>query len=479
MGRGLGLRAKLLLTFLVPTCVVLAGGGLGLYRTSRGVLERQLGEALAGTAASIASQLKAERVLSLTPEDAEGEGSRTYRSLKAQLAEVKAAAELKRILVFDMAHRARVDVGGTLLPGAEVFELSRDERELKAVQAGERRASQVLFKGTDGQYYLTGYAPVRADGRVVAVVAVEGTAEFFGPLTSLRWGFFALTVVALLALALAAAWVSRTLSVPLERLVASALRIGSGDLKTHVPPEPTVEIGLLARELEAMRQNLESRDRQLKLMLDGVAHEVKNPLGGIELFTGLLAEELAGPQPNLSDAQGHLTHVRKELDYLKRIVDDFLAYARERPVASTPFDAGAWLHSAAGHLEGEARAKGVFLVVNAEAATLRGDESLLTGAVVNLLKNAVQASKQGQTVRLAGASAEGRYRLSVADEGHGIPGDALPHIFEPFFTTREKGTGLGLPLAKKLFEAHGGTLAVTSQPGATRFEATLPLGSTG
>lgn len=476
MGQGVGLRAKLLLTFLLPTCLVLAVGGVGLYRTSRGVLERQLGEALAGTAAAIAAHVKAERVLSLTPEDAEGEGSRTYRSLKTQLSDAKAAAGLKRVLVFDMAHRARVDVGGPLLPGAEVFELSRDEHELKAVQAGERRASQVLFRGTDGQYYLTGYAPIRADGHVVAVVAVEGTAEFFVPLASLRWGFFALTLAALLALALAAAWVSRTLSQPLERLVASALRIGAGDLKTQVPPEPTREIGVLARELEAMRQNLESRDRQLKLMLGGVAHEVKNPLGGIELFSGLLAEELAGAAPNLEDAKGHLGHVRKELDYLKRIVDDFLAYARERPLAAVPFDANAWLHAAAGHLEGEARAKGVLLVVNAEAATLRGDESLLTGAVVNLLKNAVQASKAGQTVRLAGAIADGRYQLSVADEGHGIPADALPHIFEPFFTTREKGTGLGLPLAKKLFEAHGGTLAVTSQPGATRFSAVLPLG---
>lgn len=476
MARGPGLRAKLLAAFLLPTCVVLAVGGVALYRTSRGVLERQLGEALAGTAAALASQLKAERVLSLTAEDAAGEGSRTYRALKAQLTDARAAAGLGRVLVFDMEHKARLDVGGPLLPGAEVYEVLRDERELKAVQAGERLASQVLFKGTDGQYYLTGYAPIRADGHVVAVVAVEGSAEFFGPLASLRWGFFALTLAALLALALAAAWVSRTLSVPLERLVASALRIGAGDLKTPVPPEPTREIGVLSRELEAMRQSLESRDRQLKLMLGGVAHEVKNPLGGIELFTGLLAEELDGGAPNLADAKAHLGHVRKELDYLKRIVEDFLAYARERPLNLDALDASGLLHAAAGHLEGEARAKGVLLVVNAEPATVRGDESLLTGALVNLVKNAVQASAQGQTVRVVGAKAGAAYQLAVHDEGHGVPADALPHIFEPFFTTREKGTGLGLPLAKKLFEAHGGTLAVTSAPGATRFTATLPLG---
>jgi signal transduction histidine kinase len=70
-----------------------------------------------------------------------------------------------------------------------------------------------------------------------------------------------------------------------------------------------------------------------------------------------------------------------------------------------------------------------------------------------------------------------RYVVEVLDEGPGIPADALPHIFEPFFTTREKGTGLGLPLARKLLEAHRGTLSVESKPGRTVFRAELPLAS--
>jgi two-component system, OmpR family, sensor kinase len=100
-----------------------------------------------------------------------------------------------------------------------------------------------------------------------------------------------------------------------------------------------------------MRTSLESRDRQLKLMLGGVAHEVKNPLGGIELFTGLLAEELAGGAPNLVDAQEHVATIRRELDYLTRIVDDFLAFAREQKLQLSRVPVAQVLSAAVEHLE--------------------------------------------------------------------------------------------------------------------------------
>jgi signal transduction histidine kinase len=382
---------------------------------------------------------------------------------------------VRRILVVDADRRARLDVGGQLPPLAEATELLRDSLELSRVFEGQRAASQVLFEGTDGRLYKTGYAPLLLDGKVVGAVAVEGSAAFFGPLTGLRNAFVGLLVVTLLMLAVAAVLVAQGLTRPIDRLVSSALRIGSGDLSTPVAGERTREIGILARELETMRQALESRDRQLKLMLGGVAHEVKNPLGGIELFGGLLDEELKAATPDLEEARNHLRRIRRELDYLKRIVEDFLVFAREQKLQPAPLDAKALLDTAAAHLAGEAESRRVTLSVDAAAATLTGDESLLTSALVNLVKNAVQASKEGQLVTLTGRADGARYVVEVKDEGPGIPPDVLPRIFEPFFTTREKGTGLGLPLARKLVEAHRGTLEAASQPGRTVFTVTLPL----
>lgn len=472
--RPVGLRTRLLLAFLVPALSTLALGGFMLYRASRNALEDELGQSLSAVAATVAARLKADRVFALTPGDALGDGSRTFNTLKGQLLDVQKATGVRRIVVVDLQRRARLDLGGDLPAMTEVPELLRDARELQRVFAGERSASQVLFEGTDGQLYKTGYAPLLQEGQVVGAVAVEGSTAFFKPLARLFNAFAALALVTLLALALTAVLSARTLSGPLERLVESALRIGRGDLSTPVPGEPTLEIGILARELESMRTALESRDRQLKLMLGGVAHEVRNPLGGIELFTGLLDEELRGPAPDLVEAQGHLGRIRRELEYLGRIVEDFLAFAREQQLNRAPFDARKFVESACAHLAGEAASRQVTLEVSAADGSLAGDESLLTSALVNLVKNAVQASQAGAAVRVLGRPEEGRYCIEVADSGPGIPPELQGRIFEPFFTTREKGTGLGLPLARKLVEAHGGTLTLASAPGATTFRIALP-----
>ncbi|HYO69281.1 MAG TPA: HAMP domain-containing sensor histidine kinase, partial [Archangium sp.] len=333
--------------------------------------------------------------------------------------------------------------------------------------------SQVLFRGSDGRFYKTGYAPVRREGQVVGAVAVEGSAAFFGPLARLSRSFAAASGVALGVLGLVAILTARGLARPLRRLMASALRIGRGDLTTPVPPEPTREIGVLARELEVMRGALESRDRQLKLMLAGVAHEVRNPLGGISLFSGLLAEDLkAGAH---AEASGHVARIQHEVEYLQRIVEDFLAFAREQPLSRSPVAAPDLLTEASVLLAADAAAREVTVEVVAEPAVLEADGSLLTAALVNMVKNAVQASPPGGKVRVTGRG-EGRgYTIRVEDSGPGVPETERERIFEPFFTTREKGTGLGLPLSRKIARAHGGDLRLVALPGTTTFELTLPL----
>jgi signal transduction histidine kinase len=112
--------------------------------------------------------------------------------------------------------------------------------------------------------------------------------------------------------------------------------------------------------------------------------------------------------------------------------------------------------------------------VEAEPAQLQLDSSLVVAALVNLLKNAVQASPAAQRIEVRGANRERAYAIEVQDAGPGIPPESQERVFEPFFTTREKGTGLGLPLARKIARAHGGDLALESTPGRTLFRLTLP-----
>lgn len=465
------LSARLLVAFLLPTLLVLALTGTAVYALARAALEEELGQSLSALAAATASQVSAERMLLIEPGD-DVQATRTWRNLVRLLEEVQRASGLRRVYVVDRQGRVRADVGGGLPVGAEVPELARDRLELARVFAGERAASQVLFQGSNGLLYKTGYAPIRLGEEVVGAVAVEGSATFFAPLARLSRSFTAASLVALALLAAVALLTARGLARPLRRLMDSALRIARGDLTTPVRPEPTLEIGVLARELEAMRGALESRDRQLKLMLAGVAHEVRNPLGGIALFTGLLAEDLSAGAH--ADAASHVARIRQEVDYLQRIVEDFLAFAREQPLAHAPLEAPALLAQAAELLSAEAQARGVRLELQAEPTLLEGDGSLLASALVNLVKNAVQASPQGGRVRLTGRSEGPRYTVRVEDEGPGVPAAERERIFEPFFTTREKGTGLGLPLARKIARAHGGELRLESSLAGAAFTLELP-----
>jgi signal transduction histidine kinase len=468
------LWARLLLAFLLPTLALFAlTGGVG-HALARSILEEELGRSLSAVAAATASQVSGERMLTIEPGD-DVQGTRTWRNLTRLLGEVQQASGVRRVYVVDVQGRVRADVGGGLPVGAEVPELARDRLELTRVFAGERAASQVLFAGSDGRLYKTGYAPVRQGDTVVGAVGVEGSAAFFGPLAQLSRAFAVASAVALAVLAVVAVLTARGLARPLRRLMDSALRIGRGDLTTPVPPEPTREIGVLARELELMRQALESRDRQLKLMLAGVAHEVRNPLGGIELFSGLLAEDLRAG--SAAEAAEHVARIQREVVYLQRIVEDFLAFAREQPLARAPVEASTLLAGACELLAAEAEAKGVGVEVDAAPARLEADGNLLTAALVNLVKNAVQASPPGARVRVTGRAEAGRYAIQVRDSGPGIPPAERERIFEPFFTTREKGTGLGLPLARKIARAHGGELELTATPGDTTFTLMLPLES--
>jgi signal transduction histidine kinase len=487
--RPLRLRTGLLLALLLPALLLTVVGGLGAYREAREVLVEELRRSLAAQAAVAASLLNGERLLQVLPGDDATEGRRVWRNLLSDLEAVRAASGARRVVTVDTLGVVRADTGrrgrggeregGEPLPvGAEMPELLQDTTELAEVWAGRASASQVLFEGLDGQLYLRGYAPVRSgrSGEVVGALVLEGSAAFFGPLGQLALRAAWVWAAALAVLAAGALAAAAALARPLRRLMEGALRIGGGDLATPVPATggALLEVAVLARELEAMRQALEGRDRQLKMMIAGVAHEVRNPLGGIELFGGLLAEELGGGTP---EARSHLARIQAEVAYLKRIVEEFLVYARERRLHLAPLAAEAWVSEAAVHLEGEARARGVPLQVEAEPAPLAADAPMLTAALVNLVKNALQASPPGAPVRVRGRRSGAAYAVEVEDAGPGIPAEAQARIWEPFFTTREKGTGLGLPLARKLVEAHGGTLSLASAPGRTLFRIELPVAS--
>ena len=457
-----------MLASALPALVSLAVMALVADRLTRRALEDELSARLITAAQAAADALPSDRLVRLAPGD---ESSRTYAHVRSRLLPV-ADATSTRLIVVKPDRTALADSEGRLRIGELVPTFERDRMEIGLAAGGNATASTVMFEGSDGHLYKTGYAPVVSeDGHIVAVVGADGTSASFAALRRLRRLLGAVAIAGAVLGGLAAAGAALSVTRPLTRLTEAARRIGRGDLSTPLWSRRTRdEIGTLRDTLEEMRRALHARDEERETLLAGIAHEVRNPLGALDLFAGLLAEEVQG-RPEAS----HVARIRAELAALSKVVEEFLDYARTRPPVREEVELAALLQEVAEVVAPLADERGVTISV-AGAGAAQADREQLRRAIVNLVRNAVEASPAGGTVELAAASSGGAERsVEVRDRGPGLPAGARETVFRPFYTTKERGTGLGLALAKKVADAHAGTLALEDREGGgTVARFTLP-----
>ena len=200
----------------------------------------------------------------------------------------------------------------------------------------------------------------------------------------------------------------------------------------------------------------------------GIAHEVRNPLNALQINLGILEQELSEIVP---DRGSHVFEVigkiAGELRSLDNFVTEFLRFARPPRPALEPVGVRPLLADLVTFIGPECFRKGVSLSLTTESGpeTLRADPFQLKHAVLNLVLNALQATPIGGTIAIETGGDAHVLEIRVRDTGEGMTGEVLPRVFEAFFTTREGGTGLGLPIARRIAESHGGTLLLRSREG--------------
>ncbi|MFT3913209.1 MAG: HAMP domain-containing sensor histidine kinase [Anaeromyxobacteraceae bacterium] len=461
------MRLRFMLASALPALVSLAVMALVADRLTRRALEDELSARLITAAQAAADALPSDRLVRLTPGD---ETSRTYAHVRSRLIPV-ADATSTRLIVVKPDRTALADSEGRLRIGELVPAFERDRMEIGLAAGGTPTASTLMFEGSDGHLYKTGYAPVvTEDGHIVAVVGADGTSASFAALRRLRRLLGAVAIAGAVLGGLAAAGAALSVTRPLTRITEAARRIGRGDLSTPLWSRRTRdEIGTLRDTLEEMRGALHARDEERETLLAGIAHEVRNPLGALDLFAGLLAEEVHG-RPEAS----HVARIRSELAALSKVVEEFLDYARTRPPVREQVELAALLQEVTEVVAPLADVRGVNVAVSGGGA-VQADREQLRRAIVNLVRNAVEASPATATVELAVARSDAEVTVEVRDRGPGLPAGARESVFRPFFTTKERGTGLGLALAKKVADAHAGTLALVDRDGGgTVARLTLP-----
>ena len=236
-------------------------------------------------------------------------------------------------------------------------------------------------------------------------------------------------------------------------------------------------------EIEAQRNQ---RLRAMGEMAAGIAHEIRNPLGSIELFASLLKKDVEADEEKFKLVE----HIRSGVKNMDRIISTLLLYAKSPRPSQQKCDIHQLLNTLLTGTSDIVIPGNIKILKNFadNNARVNGDQELLKQVFSNLIRNAVQAMPQGgeldlTTKKVSAPSNLQEFRndhrqfitITVSDTGHGIPPDHLVKIFNPFFSTKDKGTGLGLSISHNIIKAHQGTIDAESEKGRpTTFIVKLP-----
>ena len=280
--------------------------------------------------------------------------------------------------------------------------------------------------------------------------------------------------------------VFRGVATPLADVMAAADAVAEGDLSARVPvPEQGPDaFSNLAESFNRMAQELERADQQRRNLTADVAHELRNPLHIIQGNLEGILDDVYKPDDQ------HINVTLEETRLLARLVEDLrilsLAEAGQLPLRSDVVDVAELLADVWTSFSGQAEAVGLDLqvAVEGDALSIIGDAGRLEQVLTNLVANAVRHTAAGGSIALHAQGTARGVRIVVQDTGEGIATEDLPFIFDRFWRgdksrshSRGAGSGVGLAIARRLVEAHGGRIDVESKLGeGTTFVIELPRG---
>jgi nitrogen fixation/metabolism regulation signal transduction histidine kinase len=301
----------------------------------------------------------------------------------------------------------------------------------------------------------------------------------------------ALVLVAVSALAVfAARALARHVARPIASLADTFARVGAGT-RVHVEPEGAPEVQRLGEAFNAMTERLDEarielaraeRSAAWQDVARQVAHEIKNPLTTIGLALEVMSREFDKlPEESRARVQRGVLALRRDVDSLADLAESFHTLGRMPEVRPGAVDLNALVESVIAASPWQHVT--ITAEVDPERPVARGDERQLRRVLRNLVKNACEAQPGGGAVTVSTRAANdgaGAVSFTVKDEGPGMPEDVRARMFEPGYSTKQRGSGVGLAVTRRIVEQHGGAIDVDSAPGAgTRITIRLPAyGST-
>lgn len=303
--------------------------------------------------------------------------------------------------------------------------------------------------------------------------------RLIGPISAfLLWGVLIAVAIGLIM----TFFLSRRILAPVRVLSSAAHRLGQGDFSQRVEVADKGELGELARTFNSMASDLERAEQLRRNMVADVAHELRTPLSNLRGYLEAVRDGVVTP-----DAKT-IRLLDEEASLLSRLVNDLqelsLAEAGELKMVIEPQDITELINQTAGATREQAKAKGISLSIDLPESlpAVSIDSQRIAQVLHNLLENALAHTASGDSITVAAGHLDEWVEVSVSDTGRGIAEEELPNIFERFYRVDKSrsrstgGSGLGLTIARRLVEAHGGRITARSEPGkGSRFSFTVPV----
>ena len=301
-------------------------------------------------------------------------------------------------------------------------------------------------------------------------------------------GLFALFVLTFVIIRLFEKLINR----PISQLKQKMKEVEEGDMDVVIIPKKNDEIGSLSQSFSDMVQKLKLANIQIEELFQqrieraehlaslgelaaGLAHEIKNPVAGMRGALEIISQKIKPSDPQ----KEIFSELIIQLEKINKIIDDLLSYAKPKQKSVIRVDPNLCVENAIKLAEPQTSGRDIDFhfqrYEGPDPAAMDADK--IQEVILNLLLNAIAATKEKGTVRISlRKKSERDLEISITDSGSGIKPDQLDQVFKPFFTTKKQGTGLGLSICKRIVEAHGGRIEVFSRVGeGTEFCISLPV----
>ncbi len=303
--------------------------------------------------------------------------------------------------------------------------------------------STLMFKGRDAKWYLWGF--LKLDDR--HYLGVQENADQLADIENLSWIFWGILSTGIAFTFIGSLWIAQAIAKPIDLLVSFSRELGKGNLKAEIPGKLPAELSVLSTAMDRMRDDLIQQHHDKEQLLAHIAHEIRNPLGGMELLTGLIREDYQKEEKSTEYADT----VLNEINRLKALITAYLSYGRPISAQTEPVKLEQLVTELKTLFQQTLEKNNIKLIWNLTASSVLFDPSHLKQILINLITNSIQAINSGNgQISITSGRDQNADWIEIADNGPGIPDDVMDKIFDPFISRNSNGFGLGLAICRKL-----------------------------